>query len=36
MMAQVQTNGLPKLASIFGDLADVFVASVLASGCDFH
>ena len=36
MMARVQSIGLPKLASNFGDLADVFVASVLASGRDFY
>jgi hypothetical protein len=36
MMSRVQSIGLPKLALNFGYLADVFVASVLASGRDFY
>ena len=36
MMARVQAIGLPKHAKNFGDLANEFVNSILASGCGFN
>jgi hypothetical protein len=36
IMTWVQSIGLPKLTSSFGNLADMFVASVLGRDCDFH